>query len=74
VERYRLTTEADGRKVLTASMTMTDPKFLKEPFTVEKKWQAVPNGRVMTYECTEPEWLDLLDRLLSGTTDDSASE
>jgi len=69
VERYRLSAEDDGRKVLTASLTMTDPVFLKEPFTVEKKWQAVPNGRVMTYECTEPDWLDLLDRLLSGTTD-----
>ncbi|HEY9183350.1 MAG TPA: hypothetical protein VIQ99_09130, partial [Gammaproteobacteria bacterium] len=74
VERYRLTTESDGGKVLTASLTMTDPKFLKEPFTVEKKWQAVPNGRVMTYECTEPEWLELLDRLMSGTADDSRSE
>jgi len=74
VERYRLTAESDGRKVLTASLTMTDPKFLKEPFTVEKKWQAVPNGRVMTYECTEPEWLELLDHLMSGTADDSASE
>jgi hypothetical protein len=74
VERYRLTTESDGRKVLTASLTMTDPKFLKEPFTVEKKWQAVPNGRVMTYECTEPEWLELLDSLMSGPAEDSASE
>jgi hypothetical protein len=74
VERYRLTTESDGRKVLTASLTMSDPKFLKEPFMVEKKWQAVPNGRVMTYECTEPEWLDLLDRLLSEKADDSRSE
>jgi len=74
VERYRMTTESDGRKVLTASLTMTDPTFLKEPFTVEKKWQAVPNGRVMTYECTEPEWLELLDRLISGTAEDAASE
>ena len=58
---------------MTASLTMTDPEFLKEPFTAEKKWQAVPNGRVMTYECTEPDWLDLLDRLMSARTrDDSA--
>ncbi len=65
VERYSLSTETDGRKVLTASLTMTDPVFLAEPFTAEKKWQAVPNGRVMTYECSEPDWLDLLDRLMS---------
>ena len=74
VERYRLSTEADGRKVLTATLTMTDPLFLKEPFTVEKKWQAVPNGRLMTYECTEPDWLDLLDRLMSEAPGDTASE
>ena len=65
VERYSLSTETDGRKVLTAALTMSDPVFLVEPFTVEKKWQAVPNGRVMTYECSEPDWLDLLDRLMS---------
>jgi hypothetical protein len=74
VERYRLSTEDDGRKVLTAILTMTDPKFLAEPFTVEKKWQAVPNGRLLTYECSEPDWLDLLDRLMSGTANDAANE
>ena len=74
VERYRLSTEADGRKVLTAVLTMTDPQYLKEPLTVEKKWQAVPNGRLLTYECSEPTWLDLLDRLMSGTADESGHE
>jgi hypothetical protein len=24
---------------------------------------------VMTYECTEPQWLELLDRLMSGTAE-----
>lgn len=74
VERYHLSTEEDGRKVLTATLTMTDPVFLKEPFTTEKKWQAVPNGRLMTYECTEPDWLDLLDRLMAGESPEPAHE
>jgi hypothetical protein len=74
VERYTLSTEDDGRKVLTAQLTMTDPVFLKEPFVTEKKWQAVPNGRLLTYECTEPDWLDLLDRLMSGTPEESDAE
>jgi len=69
VERYRLSIEDGGKKVITASLTMTDPLFLTEPFTTEKKWQAVPNGRLMTYECAEPQWLDVLERL---TTQDSA--
>lgn len=63
VERYSMATEADGRVVLTAQMTMTDPVFLTEPFTMEKKWQKVPNGRLMSYECTEPQWRDVLDEL-----------
>jgi hypothetical protein len=74
VERYNLSTESDGRKVLTASLTMTDPVFLQEPFTVEKKWQAVPNGRLLTYECTEPDWLDLLDRLMSEAEKESVAQ
>jgi hypothetical protein len=63
VERYSIATEADGRVVLTAQMTMTDPVFLTEPFTMEKKWQQVPNGRLMSYECTEPQWRDVLEGL-----------
>jgi hypothetical protein len=66
VERYTMDTQEDGRRVLTAAMTMTDPEFLTEPFTTEKKWLEVPNGRIMTYECTEPVWLDVVDGLLSG--------
>ncbi len=77
VERYTLSTEEDGRNVLTAVMTMTDPVFLTEPFTTEKKWQQVPNGRLQTYECTEPDWLDILDELIredEARLSDAASE
>jgi uncharacterized Zn finger protein len=63
VERYRLVTE-NGKKVISATLTMTDPVFLTETFTTEKKWEEVPNGRLLTYECTEPDWRDVLDRLL----------
>jgi hypothetical protein len=68
VERYRLVTE-DGKKVISATLTMTDPKFLTETFTTEKKWAEVPNGRLLSYECTEPQWRDVLDRLIE---DDAA--
>jgi hypothetical protein len=68
VERYRLGIEDGGKKVITATLTMTGPEFLSTPFTAEKKWQEVPNGRVFNYECSEPGWLDVLDRLMSGET------
>ena len=72
-ERYRLTTEEGGKKVIVATLMMVDPVYLTEPFTTEKKWQQVPNGRLMNYECTEPAWLDVLDRLL-GQDPKTASE
>jgi hypothetical protein len=74
VERYRLSSEEGGKKVLAATLTMTDPDFLTKPFTTEKKWQAVPNGRVSNYECSEPGWLDVLDRLMSGEVVEWAGE
>lgn len=66
-EEYTLEVEPSGKRVLTAEMTMTDPVYLTEPYHQEKKWQAVPGGRLMTYECTEPTWLDKLNGLLAGS-------
>lgn len=64
VERYRLSKEADGRKVLTAEMTMTDPRFYTRPVVLTKRWQAAEEGAMMMhYECNEPQWLDHLDGL-----------
>jgi hypothetical protein len=65
VERYTLS-EEDGRRVLTNEWTMTDPLFLEEPMSGVKRWQQVEGGRLMNYECTEPEWLDIVQRLLAG--------
>jgi hypothetical protein len=62
VERYRLTEEA-GAKVLTAEMTLTDPAFYTKPITETKRWSIVPNGFLMTYECTEPQWEKRLEQL-----------
>jgi hypothetical protein len=65
VERYTLS-EEDGRSVLANEWTMTDPLFLEEPMSGVKRWQRVEGGRLMNYECTEPEWLDIVQRLLAG--------
>jgi hypothetical protein len=61
VERYRLGDSEDGRKLLIAELTMTDPRFYEEPVTVTKTWQAMEGGRMLHYECTEPDWEDFLD-------------
>jgi hypothetical protein len=63
VERYRLTTGADSKKVLVAEMTMTDPAFYTKPVVVEKKWALVPNGHLLPYECAEEGWRKHLEQL-----------
>jgi hypothetical protein len=64
VERYRLSKDSNGNKILTAEMTMTDPGFYTAPVTVTKTWQAAEPGTFMIYyECNEPDWLDFVDKL-----------
>jgi hypothetical protein len=65
VGRYTLS-EEDGRRVLTNEWTMTDLLFLEEPMSGVKRWQQVEGGRLMNYECTEPDWFDIVQRLLAG--------
>lgn len=64
-ERYTLAVE-DGRRVITNEWTMTDPLFLVEPMSGTKRWMELEGGRLLNYECTEPEWDDIVQRLLSG--------
>ena len=63
VERYRMTKGEDGRRVLTAEMTMTDPVFYTKPVTAEKRWSEVPNGHLLPYECAEETWNIHLEKL-----------
>jgi hypothetical protein len=63
VEEYSLEVTADGTKVLTAQMTMTDPDFYTQPIRAEKKWQFQPGVRLLPYECNEPEWEEHLEHL-----------
>lgn len=64
VEKYRLSKDKAGRKILTAELIMTDPVFYTAPVTVTKRWQAAEPGAIMMYyECNEPDWLDFVDGL-----------
>jgi hypothetical protein len=76
VERYTIGKDDAGRKVLTAEMTMTDPAFYTKPVSATKRWLAVEGGRLLPYDCTEPQWEDQLDKLrqekAAAKTKDSA--
>jgi hypothetical protein len=63
VERYRMTTDARGTKVLEADMTLTDPVFYTEPVRAVKRWASVPNGHLLPYECNEEAWRKRLEEL-----------
>jgi hypothetical protein len=63
VEEYRLATSDDGKKILTSSMTLTDPAFYTEPIKAEKKWQLQSGVRLLPYECNEPLWEEHLEQL-----------
>jgi hypothetical protein len=39
--------DADGRRIWTAEMTMTDPKFYTPPVVATKRRVEVPNGQLL---------------------------
>jgi hypothetical protein len=53
----------DGTRVLVNELTMTDPEWFEEPFTTVKRWQELSDYHVLSYECTEPAWLDEMEKL-----------
>jgi hypothetical protein len=62
-ERYHLTTQPNGARVLVAEWTLTDPVFYTKPVSAEKKWTFDPKGILLPYECNEEAWLDRLEAL-----------
>jgi hypothetical protein len=64
VERYKLEgKDAQGRRILAAEMTMTDPKFYTQPVVQTKRWAEVPNGRILPYECTAETWYERIEEM-----------
>ncbi len=64
VERYHLDgTDAKGRRLLAADVTMSDAQFYTEPLTLKLRWAQVPNGRLLPYDCNEELWRERLDKL-----------
>jgi hypothetical protein len=63
VERYHLTTDSAGNRLLQDDMTLTDPVYYSKPVSATKKWAFLPKGYLLPYECDEEGWLDHLDQL-----------
>lgn len=76
VERYDLRGESeDGRRLLSAEVTVIDPRFYEEPVSVTKTWvEAEPDTRMLSYECTEPDWEAFLDERREIVAGDEGDE
>jgi hypothetical protein len=59
-ERFRVETNADGRKIMHYEMTLTDPVYYTEPVTYSAQWTPIENGQIIPYNCTEEPWIKLL--------------
>jgi hypothetical protein len=42
--------------------------YLTEPMSGVKRWAELEGGRLLNYECDEPEWDEIVERLLAGET------
>lgn len=62
-EYYFGETLESGARILVNELTMTDPLWLEEPYVTTKRWQEMPEYHVLSYECSEPKWLDEMSEL-----------
>lgn len=71
VERYSLTSAADGTPILVNEWTLTDPAFYTEPVSRRREWKPLGEDRHLhEFACMEDQWLEreqyLLERYRSG--------
>ena len=62
VERYTPHTEG-GLRRLDVEVTIHDPEFYTEPPTLRRQYTQLQEGRMLDYNCTEPDWEDHLEAL-----------
>jgi hypothetical protein len=62
VERYTPLTTG-GRRRLDVEVTIHDPEFYTAPPTLKRQYTQLGEGRMLDYNCTEPDWEDHLEML-----------
>jgi len=61
VERYSVSESDEGKK-LDVDITVIDPSFYTEPLRISHGMIEIEGARLLDYDCTEPEWLEYLER------------
>ncbi|MEY2852956.1 MAG: hypothetical protein RL030_88 [Pseudomonadota bacterium] len=62
VERYTPVVR-DGLRRLNVEVTIHDPAFYSSPPTIRREYTQLQEGRMLDYDCTEPDWDEYLDKL-----------
>jgi len=60
-EHFSMEIREDGLKLINYEMTLTDEVYYTEPVTYMAKWQPLPDGQILAYNCTEEPWFKLLE-------------
>jgi hypothetical protein len=62
VERYTPHVEGGVRR-MHLEVTIHDPVFYTSPPTLVREYTQLKEGRMLDYDCTEPDWDEHLDKL-----------
>jgi hypothetical protein len=62
IERYTPYTR-DGLRRMDVEVTIEDPEFYTQPPTLKRQYTQLKEGRMLDYDCTEPDWDDHLESL-----------
>jgi hypothetical protein len=60
-ERFALTTDESGKKIIDYVATVTDPIYYTEPVKIERKYEPLGDGFMLPYRCPDEFWYELLD-------------
>lgn len=60
-ERFSLSKDESGKKIITYEATMTDPIYYTAPVKIQRKYEPLENGFVIPYRCPDEFWYALLD-------------
>lgn len=60
-ERFALSEDANGMKLITYDASITDPVYYTEPVKLHRMYQPMQDGFVIPYRCPDDFWYELLD-------------
>ena len=60
-ERFSMSTDKDGTKIITYTAEINDPIYYTRPVTFTQKYEPLKDGFIIPYRCPAEFWYELLD-------------